>query len=96
MKNHIGTIVLLLLAVVAFSIRYMVGETEKEVCDILAFALPTMAAIVEIIIAERSGKKLEQKINKRAIWEALSKEEYERRKAEGTLDETTFYATTEE
>lgn len=96
MRNHIGTIILLLLAVVAFSLRYIAGESNKEICDILAFALPTLAAIAEIFIAERSGKKMEDEIKKRAVWETLSQEEYDRRKAEGTLDETTFYATTEE
>ena len=96
MKNHILTIILLLLAVVAFVLRFFLDEQYLLFCDIVAFALPTLAAIAEIIIAERSGKKMEQEIQKRAIWETLTQEEYDKRKAEGTLDETTFYATTEE
>lgn len=96
MKNHILTIILLLLAVVAFVLRFFLDDKYVLFCDILAFALPTLAAIAEIIIAERSGKKMEQEIKKRAVWETLSQEEYERRKAERTLDDTTFYATVEE
>jgi hypothetical protein len=96
MKNHILTIVLLLIAATAFTLRYFANDTIQGVCDILAFALPTLAAVVEVLVSEKSGKKIETEINKRAKWETISQEEYERRKAEGTLDETTYYATTEE
>lgn len=85
MKNHILTIILLLLAVLAFVLRFFWDEQYVLFCDILAFALPTLAAIVEIVIAEWSGKKMEQEIKKRAVWETLTQEEYERRKAEGTI-----------
>lgn len=96
MQNHILTILLLLIAATAFALRYFANDTVQSVCDILAFVLPTLAAIVEVVISEKSGKKFETEINKRVKWETISQEEYERRKAEGNLDETTYYATTEE
>lgn len=96
MKHHLLTIVLLLIAGAAFTLRFFTEGITQSICDILAFAFPTLAAIVEIIVSERSGKKIEAEIKKRPVWETLTQEEYERRKAEGTLDETTFYATTEE
>jgi len=96
MKNHILTIVLLLIAGAAFTLRFFTEGTTQSACDIFAFALPTVAAIVEIVVSERNGKKIKAEIKKRAVWETLTQKEYERRKAEGTLDETTFYATIEE
>ena len=96
MKKHIWTIVLLVLAAGAFALGFMVSEDYKSYCDIIAFGFPTLVAIIEMILAERSGKELEAEIKKRAVWETLTQEEYERRKAEGNLDDTTFYATVEE
>lgn len=95
MKNHIWTIILLLIAGVSFTIRYFTDKTTQNICDILAFALPTLAAIVEIIVAEKGNKKFADELKKRPPFEYLSAEEYERRKAEGTIDEDTIYATGE-
>ncbi len=96
MKNHMLTIVLLLIASAAFTLRFFTEGTMQCACDIFAFALPTVAAIVEIVVSERNGKKMKAEIKKRAVVETLTQEEFERRKAEGTLNETTFYATIEE
>lgn len=95
MKNLLITILLLLFATVAFVLRYFVTEQMQAWCDVLAFALPTLAAVVEIILSERSGRKMEEELRKRPPFEYLSEEEYERRKAEGTIDENTLYATGE-
>ena len=64
MKNHIFTIILLILAGVAFALRFFVSEDWLNYCDVAAFALPTLAAVVEIIVSERSGKETEKQINK--------------------------------
>ncbi|MBQ8115941.1 MAG: hypothetical protein IJ145_07455, partial [Prevotella sp.] len=89
MKNHILTIMLLLVAGTAFTLRFFTDSTTQNICDILAFALPTLAAIVEIIVAERGNKRFEKELKKRPPFELLSEEEYERRKEEGTIDENT-------
>lgn len=95
MKNHIATFILLLLAAVAFALRFYVEEDLQIYCDIVAFALPTITAIVEMVLSEQSSKKLKEEIEKRAIWESLTQEEYDKLKEEGKLDENTFYATIE-
>lgn len=95
MKQHLITIFLLLVATFAFVLRYFVNEHVQEWCDVQAFALPTLAAVVEMILSERSGRKIEEELKKRPPFEYLSEEEYERRKAEGTIDENTLYATGE-
>ena len=64
MKNHILTIILLILAGVAFALRFFVSEDWLNYCDVAAFALPTLAAVVEIIVSERSGKETEKQIKK--------------------------------
>lgn len=64
MKNHIFTIILLILAGVAFALRFFVSEDWLSYCDVAAFALPTLAAVVEIIVSERSGKETEKQIKK--------------------------------
>ncbi len=92
MKNHILTIMLLLVAGTAFTLRFFTDSTTQNICDILAFALPTLAAIVEIIIAEKGNRKFADELKKQPPFEYLSEEEYERRKAEGTIDENTLYA----
>ena len=96
MKNHITTIILLVVAAVAFVLRFYVQEHVQVYCDVVAFAFPTLAAIVEIYVSERSGKRIDEEIKKRPVWETLTQEEYDRRKAEGKIDENTFYATIEE
>ena len=95
MKNHILTIILLLVAGAAFTLRFFTDNTTQSICDILAFALPTLAAIVEIIIAEKGNRKFADELKKRPPFEYLSAEEYERQKAEGAIDEDTIYATGE-
>lgn len=95
MKNHIITIILLLLAAVSFASRFFVKDSYQELFDILAFALPTLAAIVEIVVAERGNKKFAEELKRRPPFELLSEEEYERRKEEGTIDENSIYATGE-
>ena len=64
MKNHILTIILLILAGVAFALRFFVSEDWLNYCDVAAFALPTLAAVVEIIVSGRSGKETEKQIKK--------------------------------
>ena len=96
MKSHFLTIILLLTATIAFGFRFAVDGWMLSLCDTLAFAMPTLAAIIEIVHSGRTSKKMNVEIQKRAVCEHLSQEEYERRKAEGTLDENTYYATTEE
>ena len=64
MKNHIFTIIILILAGVAFALRFFVSEDWLNYCDVAAFALPTLAAVVEIIVSERSGKETEKQIKK--------------------------------
>ena len=96
MKNHIITILLLVLAASFFVLRFFVKENFQVYCDVFAFAFPTLAAIVEIFVSERSSKRVDEEIKKRPVWETLTQEEYDRRKAEGKIDENTFYATYEE
>ena len=95
MRNHLLTIALLVIAAIAFTCRFFAEETIQSYCDILAFALPTLAAIVEIIVVERENKRFAEELKKRPPFELLSEEEYERRKEEGTIDENTIYATGE-
>ena len=63
-----------------FTLRFFTENTAQNICDILAFALPTLAAIVERIIAEKGNKKFADELKKRPPIEYLSEEEYERRK----------------
>ena len=95
MKNHLLTIMLLLVAGTSFTLRFFTENTEQNICDILAFALPTLVAIVEIIIAEKGNKKFADELKKRPPFEYLSEEEFERQKVEGKIDEETIYATRE-
>ena len=59
MKNHIISIILLLLAAVAFVFRFLLKEKWQIYCDIIAFVLPTVAALVEIYLSEKRGKETE-------------------------------------
>ncbi len=43
-----------------------------------------------------ASRKVNDEIKKRPVWEYLSQEEFDLREAEGTIDENTYYATTEE
>lgn len=96
MKNHFFTFVLLLLATAAFILRFFVRANYESLCDIAAFVLPTLAAVAEIIVSERSGEKMHDEIKKRPIWVDLTQEEFDRLRSEGKLDENTYYATYEE
>lgn len=64
MRNHTITIILLLIAAIAFTLRYFVAERWQSYCDIAAFVLPTIAALVEIVVSEKSSKTTEEKIKK--------------------------------
>ena len=57
MKRHLFTIILLLLAAIAFVVRFCVEDKWQICCDVLAFTLPTLAALVEIFLAEKSEKR---------------------------------------
>ena len=80
MKNHLLTIALLLIAGAAFTFRFFTDNTAQRVCDILAFALPTMAAIVEIFLAEKGNNKFVDELKKRPIFEYLDKKSVDDRK----------------
>ena len=62
MKRHLLTIILLLLAAIAFVMRFSVVVKWQVCCDLIAFALPTLAALVEIFISEKSGREIESEI----------------------------------
>lgn len=62
MKRHIVTIILLALATGSFMMRFFVKEGLQGYCDIAAFVFPTVAALMEIFITERSGKATDEKI----------------------------------
>lgn len=63
-RNHIITIILLTIAVIAFASQFYVTEKWQNYCDIAAFALPTIAALVEIVVSEKNYKATEKKIKK--------------------------------
>lgn len=64
MRNHIITILLLFIAVIAFTMRFYMAEKWQNYCDIAAFVLPTIAALVEIVVSEKNGRATEEKIKK--------------------------------
>lgn len=64
MKNHLATIILLLLAAVVFVLQFFVKDCLRVYCDIVAFAFPSIAAIVEIVVDERASKETKQQIKK--------------------------------
>ena len=64
MRNHFITIILLIIAAIAFTLRYFVAEACQNICDIAAFVLPTCAAVVEIVVSEMNGRVTEEKIKK--------------------------------
>lgn len=93
MKTHIVTIFLLVLATLAFVLRFYVGDGYMVVCDVIAFALPTLAAIVEIVLSEKSGKRIQEEINKRAIMRSMTQKEYDELKEQGKIEKDTLYVT---
>ena len=64
MKNHIITIILLLLAVISFTMRFFMVDTMQNYCDIAAFLLSTIAALTEIYLSEKNGRKTEEEIKR--------------------------------
>ena len=62
MKHHILTFIFLILATIAFALRFHVSEYLQNYCDILAYVFPTVATIIEIVLAERSSKKTKNQI----------------------------------
>lgn len=96
MKTHILTFLLLALAAITFVIGFSVDDELKQCCDIVAFSFPTIAAVVEIVLAERSTKALLNELSKRPVWHDLTQEEFDWLKAEGKLNENDIYATYEE
>ena len=62
MRKHVVTIFLLLVAAVAFVSRSLVADKWQDYCDIAAFALPTLAAFVEMFLAEKASKETEKQI----------------------------------
>ena len=51
------TSILLILATFAFILRFWASEKWIILCDIASFSLPTVAAFVEMILADKVGKK---------------------------------------
>ncbi len=64
MKRHKWTIILLLLAVVSFVLQFLTPKTFHIYCDFVAFLLPTIAALVEMALSERSEKATESEIKR--------------------------------
>ena len=64
MKKHLCTIILLLIAIVAFLFGFKVSSIFKTVCDLMAFALPTIAAVVEIMLPKRVVEELKKSLIK--------------------------------
>lgn len=64
MKRHLITTILLVLAIVAFTMRFFVKEEWQNYYDIATFILPTVAALIEIVISVKSGMATEENIRK--------------------------------
>lgn len=96
MKNHLVTLILLLLAVIAFGLKFFVSDSFAIAFDITAFVLAIFAAIAEIVLSERGMKKIKNEIDNIAVWETLSSENYKKLEQEGKIDENKFYATYED
>lgn len=64
MRNHIITIILLLIAAIVFTLRYFVAEMWQIYCDIVAFVLPTIAALADIVVSEKISKTTDEEIKK--------------------------------
>lgn len=64
MRNHIITIILLFIAVIAFILRFLIDEEKQNYFDIAAFVLSTCAALVEIVVSEKNSKVTEEKIKR--------------------------------
>lgn len=62
MRNHIMTITLLFIAVIVFALRFFVAENHQDYCDIVAFALPMLAALMEIYLSEKNNSEAEKRI----------------------------------
>ena len=62
MKHHILTFIFLILATIAFALRFHVSDYWQNYCDILSYVFPTIATVIEIVMSERSSKKTEKQI----------------------------------
>lgn len=62
MRCHFIPILFLLLAAMAFALRFFVAYNYQNYCDIVAFALPMLAALMEIYLSEKSNKEAEMRI----------------------------------
>ena len=60
-SNHILTIIFLLFAIVAFILQFYV-VMSRVYCEIAAFALPMLAALMEIHLSEKSNREAEKRI----------------------------------
>ena len=96
MKNHLVTIILLVLAVIAFGLKFFANDSFAIVFDITAFVMAVIAAIAEMVLSERGMAKIKNEIDNIAVWETLSTEDYKKLEQEGKIDENKFYATYEE
>lgn len=56
------TITLLFIAVIVFALRFFVAENHQDYCDIVAFALPMLAALMEIYLSEKNNSEAEKRI----------------------------------
>ena len=54
------TITLLFIAVIVFALRFFVAENHQDYCDIVAFALPMLAALMEIYLSEKNNSEAEK------------------------------------
>lgn len=63
MNRHIVTIVLLSISLVLYLSSSFVGERYQKFFEIGSYILPIIAALWEIIIAVRSGKKTQGDIS---------------------------------
>lgn len=67
MKRHIFPIILLMAALVFFILSLCLGEERNILFNIITFALPMLAAVIEIIIAVSSDKIMKEELKKRPI-----------------------------
>ena len=88
MKSHLNIkrlilILLLLIAGVAFAVRFIVSEKYVILFDIVAFVLPTTVAIFEIVLTGPASK-------------VISQMKYEELEKQGKIDRDTIYFTHED
>lgn len=104
--DYLGIIVAILAAIAtlllamqlyhAFNLKEDAKKVEEAKGVIEKYARQVSELEEKIKKLEEKTNNIDEEIKKRPVWETLTPEEYERRNAEGTLDENTFYATIEE